>query len=120
WKDVRAAWASRLAKLTAPSHVAALEDRMASLVEERTDRSVDLPWAIQEVFTRALIPTVVADLSAEELSTVLADQQIKLARLMRIPQREDTRREKLRSALFDFRAGRVLRRVLRERARARR
>ncbi len=120
WKEVRAAWVSQLAKLAAPAHVAALEARMADLADERLGRPVELPWAIQEIFTQALIPTVLADLSPRELAAVRRDQLSKLARLMRVVQREDSWREKLASAFHEVRAGLVARRVLRGRAGGRR
>lgn len=120
WKEVRAGWVAQLAKLSAPACVAALEERMAGLADERLGRPAELPWAIQEVFTQALIPTVLADLSPRELAVIRRDQLAKLARLMRVEQREDTGREKLASAFHEVRAGLVARRVLRGRARGRR
>lgn len=120
WKEVRAGWVAQLAKLGAPSCVAALEDRLAGLVDERLGRPSELPWAIQEVFTQALIPTVLADLSPRELGVIRRDQLSKLQRLMRVEQREDTGSEKLASAFHEVRAGLVTRRVLRGRARDRR
>lgn len=120
WKEVRAGWTSQLKRLAAPQHVATLDGRMAALVDRRLGRELDLPWAIQEIFTRALIPTVLADLSARDFAILRDDQSCKLARLMRTPQREDTGREKLVSAYHQVRAGRVARRALRGRARGRR
>lgn len=120
WKSVRAAWAAQLPKLSEPARVAELEERMVSLTEARTGREVDLTWAIQEIFTRALIPVVLADLSPADLEKLHQDQTYKLSRLLRAQQREETRREKLRSAILQVRSGRVARRSLRERARGRR
>jgi cytochrome P450 len=120
WKSLRAAWASRLTKLSEGPRVAELEERMCALAEARLGRELDLAWAIQEIFTQALIPTVLADLSPSGLDALRKDQTYKLERLMRTEQREEGRREKLRSAILQIRAGWAVRRVLRGRAKGRR
>lgn len=120
WKSLRAAWASRIAQLSEPPRVAELEDRLRALIEERIGRELDLPRAIQDVFTQALVPTVLSDLRPRELAAVLRDQSHKLTRLLRTDQRKETRWEELCSMVLQVRAGRAVRRVLRDRARGRR
>lgn len=120
WKSLRDAWIARLGELSEPSAVAELEGRMEELADARLDRELDLPWAVQEIFTQALIPTVIAGLSPRDFARLRDDQSYKLTRLMRPGQRHDTRREKLRSAFLQIQAGRVARRELRGRAKGRR
>ncbi|MEL7060089.1 MAG: cytochrome P450 [Acidobacteriota bacterium] len=120
WKDVRTAWVPNLKKLAEPAAVEALERRLRTNLEERLHRPLDLPWAVQRIFTRALIPIVMADLSTAERQRVEADQEHKLSRLMRTRPREATRLEALSSAWIQIRCGRVARRVLGGRARGRR
>lgn len=120
WKRVRAAWAGPLKELTAAAPVADLEARLRRLVEERLDRRLDLAWAIQEIFTQALVPSIVADLTPRETRTILAEQRYKLGRLMRPEPRKETASEQVRSALLQIRAGRVARRILRQRRSGRR
>lgn len=120
WKEVRAAWGSQLMKLAVPEQTAALDDRLRSEIDERLDREIDLPWAIQEIFTRALIPTIIANLSPSDVARLVRDQDYKLARLMRTTPRDERLGEQLRSALIQIRAGWVARRELRGRARGRR
>ena len=105
WKEVRAAWISQLTTLGKPRHVGELADRLDALIDARLDREADLPWAIQEIFTQALIPTIVANLSPRDLAKVLRDQRYKLTRLMRTTPREETLGEK--SARRSSRSGPV-------------
>lgn len=116
WKKVRAAWAGPLKKLVGAEHVAALDRRLHRLTEERRDRPSDLTRALQEIFTRALVPTVIADLSPRQGRWVLAEQDYKLGRLMRPTPRKETAGELLRSAVLQIRVGLVARWILRGRA----
>ncbi|MEO1083227.1 MAG: cytochrome P450 [Acidobacteriota bacterium] len=116
WKEIRSAWTGVLKTLGEPHHLADLEDRLRVLIDERLDREVDLPWAIQEIFTQALIPTVMAKLSPQEAARIRRDQHSKLTRLMRTEPREDTTLETMRSAVIQIRSGRVARRVIGQRA----
>lgn len=120
WKQVRAGWAAPLKAHLRADRVAALEGRLRAEVEARLERALDLAWAGQEIFTRPLIPVVVAGLEGAERHHVEEEQDVKLARLMRPVPREDTISERLRSAAVQIQVGRVVRRVLRERARGRR
>ncbi|MEM9552754.1 MAG: cytochrome P450 [Acidobacteriota bacterium] len=120
WHEVRSAWMPVMKRLGASEHVAALELRLRAELDARLDRPLDLSRGIQEAFTRALIPTVMADLSPAERRRVVRDQDDKLDRLMRPQPREQTLPEAARSAWLQIRTGRVARRVLRSRARGRR
>lgn len=120
WNEVRAVWFAQMKKLATAEHVAALEDRLRAEIDERLDQGTDLSWAIQKIFTRALIPTILADLKPHELRRVLADQDYKLARLMRTELRIETFPELVRSAVLQIRTGRVVRKVIKDRIKGRR
>ena len=124
WKEVRAAWVPNLQKLKEPSQIAALESRLRVLIDERIDREIggelggeiDLMLAIQTLFSRALIPTVIADLSPAEQRRVEADQDLKIGAVTGQEPPWGAALEGLRSSMIQVRASRVARRVLRQRS----
>jgi hypothetical protein len=97
-----------------------LAARMSSLLDERLDRPLDLVWAAQEISGRSLVPVVMAGLPAPETRRVLRDQTRKIANLLVSAPPRETFRGKLRDVLIQVRAGLVVRRELRGRARGRR
>lgn len=120
WKTVRAAWSDRLRELSEPAAVAALDERMARLLDRRLGRPLDLGWALQEVFSRALIPTVIDGLPEGDVARVERDQDLKLELLLVTAPVPRTWRGTLRSFRAQIGAGRAVRRELRGRARGRR
>ena len=120
WDEVRAVWFRQMKALATAEHVAALENRLRAEIDLRLGREVDLSKAVQEIFTRALIPTILADLTPRELERVLRDQDYKLSRLMRTELRQETFPELVRSAILQIRTGRVVRKVIRDRIQGRR
>lgn len=120
WKEIRTGWAAQLKILGEAEHMAALDGRLEALIDARLDQPLDLPVAIQEIFTHALIPTVMADLTDGEWARVRKDQDYKLMRLMRAVPREETRSELIRSAILQMRCSWVARKVLKQRAKGKR
>jgi cytochrome P450 len=120
WKSVRTGWATRMRDLQAPERVAELHAEMGRLLAERTGRPLDLPWAIQQICTRSLLPFVVAGLAERDRISVFRDQDYKLARLLTFEPEAPGVWKELRSIWIQVRAGSVVRRELKGRASGRR
>ncbi|HET9228906.1 MAG TPA: cytochrome P450 [Thermoanaerobaculia bacterium] len=120
WKAVRSAWMAQLRHLSGAEGVGKLAERMAALLDERLDRSLDLVWAVQEVCTRSLVPIVVEGLSPADTARVLRDQNFKLKRLLTFEPTRDTVWKEVRAVWIQVSAGSVVRRELRGRAAGRR
>ena len=120
WSTVRSAWIGNLQRLSEPQQVAALEARLRAQIEIRLDQELDLALAVQELFSRALIPAVIADLAPAERKRVEADQDLKIAAITGQPPPWGAKLEGFRSSMIQIRASRVARRVLRLRALGRR
>jgi len=82
WQEVRAVWIAQMRRLSDAEGLAQLAARMSSLLDERLDRPLDLVWAAQEVSAQALVPVVVAGLSADDTVRVLRDQTQKIRHLL--------------------------------------
>jgi cytochrome P450 len=120
WKQVRAALLLRMRRLSDAAAIARLSERMGKLLEERLDRPLDLVWAMHEVCSQALMPTVVTGLSPTDVARVLRDQSLKSRRLVADPSVEETPWQALRAIWINIRGGSVIRRELRGRATGRR
>lgn len=120
WKQVRAAYLTRIRSLSEAEAIARLAERMGQLLEQRLGRPLDLRWVAHEVCSQALVPTVVAGLSSRDLERVLRDQELKLHRLLAVPRPEETFWQELRAIWIQMGAGTAVRRELRGRARGRR
>jgi cytochrome P450 len=120
WKQVRSALIEQLRRLSGAEGIAQLDARMRGLIDERLGRPLDLVWMAQQVFTQALLPTVVDGLPPADRESVLRDQDFKLARLLRTRSDGETVWKELRSIWILVRAGNAVRRELRGRARGRR
>lgn len=120
WKEIRAAWLAQMRHLVDAESIGQLAVRMTGLLEERLDRPLDLVWAVQEVCTQALVPFVVAGLSAADTARILRDQTYKLKRLVTFEPRRETLWQSIEAILIQVAAGSVVRRELRGRAAGRR
>lgn len=120
WQSVRAGWISRLREMQTPERAAELHAEMARLLDERAGRPLDLTWAVQQVSTRSLLPFVVAGLPERDRASVFRDQDAKLARLLTFEPEPGSVWKELRSIWIQVRAGSVVRRELRGRAKGRR
>jgi cytochrome P450 len=120
WKQARSVWAAQLRRLAEPEGVGQLAARMSALLDERSGKPLDLTWAAQEVCTQALLPTVIAGLSAADTARLVRDQNFKLARLVRTRSAGESFWKEIRSSLIQVSAGQVVRRELRGRAAGRR
>ncbi|HEX4956524.1 MAG TPA: cytochrome P450 [Thermoanaerobaculia bacterium] len=120
WRQVRATWAPQLRRLAEPASLEALLARMEELLDRRGGRPRDLNWVFQEVMTQALLPVVVAGLSAADTGRVFRDQHYKLARLLSVEMESKGFWPTTRSIYVQVSAGLVVRRELRGRARGRR
>jgi len=120
WKNVRAAWLAQMRRLSEGEAVRRLADRMIQQIEGRLERSLDLVWAVQELFSQALVPVVVTGLPAADVARVLRDQTLKLRRLVTVPRVRETRWQALRGVWINMSAGSAVRRELRGRAEGKR
>lgn len=120
WKEVRTGWISQLRRLSDARGMEALADRMASLLEARLDRPLDLVWAAQEVCTQALVPLVIEGLSAREFRRVLRDQRFKLSRLLTVEPPHEGFWHTVRAVWIQAACGLVVRRELGGRAKGKR
>jgi cytochrome P450 len=120
WKHVRAALLTQMRRLSDAGAVARLAARMSELIEERLDQALDLAWAMQEVFSQAMVPTVVTGLPPSDEARVLRDQHLKLRRLVAVPPGRETFWQALRGIWINMGAGSAIRRELRGRAQGRR
>jgi cytochrome P450 len=120
WRQVRAAMNAQLRRLAEGDAVGRLAASMQTLIEERLDRSLDLSWASQQIFTRALLPTVISGIPPADEARILRDQDSKLARLMRTRSDGDSLWKEVRSIWIQVSAGNAVRRELRGRERGRR
>jgi cytochrome P450 len=119
WKQVRAAWLAQLRQLTDETELAALDHRMEQVLHARLNRPVNLPWLSHEVSFRSLVPIVIAGLSTKDQALITEDALVKLNRLMR-PSTDDRPLWRTpRRLAVGLRAGLVIRRELRRRARRR-
>lgn len=82
WKRVRTAWLERIGRLSEPEPVARFAERMETELDRWLGREVDLMWAIQQVATKALVPSVIDGLPPGALRRVHRDLDAKLHRLL--------------------------------------
>jgi cytochrome P450 len=120
WMQVRSAMSAQLRRLADEAGIGRLASWMRELLDGRLDRPLDLAWAVQQVCTRALLPTVIAGLSPAEAARIVRDQDFKLARLMRTRTDGHSVWKEVRSVFIQISAGNAVRRELRGRARGRR
>ncbi|MEA2562730.1 MAG: hypothetical protein QOH06_4234 [Acidobacteriota bacterium] len=120
WKQVRSAWIAQLRRLSDAEGIGQLAERMRGLIDERLDRPLDLVWAVQQVCTQALLPTVVDGLPPADKARVLRDQDLKLARLLRTRSDDESFWKEMRAIYIQVSAGSAVRRELRGRAGGRR
>jgi cytochrome P450 len=119
WTTVRAAWLTRLRELTTAGHNAELVARMSRVIDARLGSDVDLVMLAQEVAVQSILPVIVTGLTDREHARLTQDVNQKLVRL--VARRPFTGvLSRLRFAAVQIRAGRVVRRVLRQRATGRR
>jgi cytochrome P450 len=119
WKAIRTAWLSQLRQLSGESGLAALDSRMAEVLHARAGQHVDLPWLAHEVSFRSLLPVVIDGLPARDEALIVEDALVKLDRLMRPPSDDAPLWRSPRRLSIALRAGLVIRRELRRRARRR-
>jgi cytochrome P450 len=120
WKQVRAAWLAQLHRMSDAKEVARLAASMSNLLEGRCDRSDDLVWVMQEIFTRTLLPVVIAGLSSKDHKCLLQDQDLRVAGLLAAGSSLPSFRSRLNTVLLQARVGLAIRRELRGRATERR
>ncbi|MFD4629111.1 cytochrome P450 [Streptomyces sp. NPDC058284] len=119
WARVRTEWRTRLHALATAEHHGALIARMERTIDARLGDDIDLVLLAQDVAVRALLPVALSGLTARESAWIVQDLDQKLMRLIdRSPGSE--LRHQLHFAAVQFRAGLVVRRILRERAAGRR
>jgi cytochrome P450 len=115
WRQVRAGWAAKLARLVEPPHIERLAARMSGLLADHLERAVDLAWVAQDVATGSLLPVVIAGLSPADDARIRRDQ----AKLQRLAA-ADSQPPTWRVLTTQVSAGLVARRELAGRARGRR
>lgn len=120
WKEIRASWTGQLRRIAGRDGLSSLAADMATELERRLDRELDLAWLGQEVVTRSLVPVVIDGLPATDLARIHRDQDHKLARLMVVESPPHSWWQELRSFRIQIAAGNAVRRELRGRARGRR
>ncbi|GIJ49657.1 cytochrome P450 [Virgisporangium aliadipatigenens] len=116
WKQVRAAYLSRMRRLCAADELAALDERMAAVLRERLDQPVDLMWLAHEVSFRSIVPSVIGGLGPRDRSRITRDALVKLNRLLRTLKRDRPLWMQPRLMAVGASAGLVIRRELRRRA----
>lgn len=119
WKQVRSAWLGQLRRLTGATELAALDERMERALGARLGQHLNLPWLAHEVSFTSLLPVVIDGLSGKDLARILEDALMKLEKLMRPPAGDPSLWRSPRPLLIGIRAGLVIRRELRRRARSR-
>jgi cytochrome P450 len=119
WRRVRAAWLGQLRRLTGATELAALDERMEKVIRARLNDHVNLPWFAHEVSFRSLLPIVIGGLSARDQARIIEDALVKLQRLMDPPRDDPPLWRSPRRLFIGMRAGLVIRRELRRRARGR-
>ncbi|MGW8374987.1 cytochrome P450 [Streptomyces sp. ODS28] len=119
WARVRTAWLTQMHALSTADQHARLLERMRRLLDARLGEDVDLVRAVQDVAVQSVLPLALSGLTARESRRVLDDLEQKLLRLLdRSPGHGP--RHRLHFVAVQIRAGLVVRRVLRDRARGRR
>ncbi|SDZ02183.1 Cytochrome P450 [Amycolatopsis xylanica] len=117
WKRVRSAWMTQLRTLGGEQGLAALDARMDSLLRARTGAPVNLPWLAHEVSFRSLLPIVLDGLSTSDSAKISEDAIAKLARLLGEDAEDPPWWRSWRPVSIQVKAGLVVRRALRRRAR---
>ncbi|WP_101392092.1 cytochrome P450 [Streptomyces sp. TLI_146] len=119
WSRVRAEWRTQLHTLATAEHHAGLITRMQRTIDGHLGDDIDLVLLAQDAAVQALLPVALSGLTARESASIVQDLDQKLKRLIdRSP--GSGLRHQLHFAAVQFRAGLVVRRVLRERAMGRR
>ncbi|MFD8492689.1 cytochrome P450 [Amycolatopsis sp. NPDC059657] len=117
WKRVRSAWMAQLRTLSDEAGLAALDARMDSVLRARTGSPVNLPWLAHEVSFRSLLPIVLGGLSPSDSAKISEDAIAKLARLLGEAAEDPPWWRSWRPVSIQVKAGLVVRRELRRRAR---
>jgi cytochrome P450 len=119
WTTVRGAWLTRLRELTTAEHNTTMMERMSRVLESRLGADVDLVMLAQEIAVETILPVIITGLTAKEAAHISEDVNQKLIRLVaRRPLHG--MRDRWHFAAVQIRAGRIVRRVLRQRASGRR
>ncbi|MFJ3779910.1 cytochrome P450 [Streptomyces sp. NPDC090075] len=118
WSRIRATWLTQLHALATAEQHALLIGRMERVLDARAGQDTDLTLLMQDLALRSLLPVALGGLTAGEAEVVRRDLEMKLARLVSpVP---GGVLHQLRHVAVQVRAGLVVRRVLRQRARGRR
>lgn len=115
WTRIRGAWLTQLHRLTTGEHNARMAARMEAVIDSRLGDDVDLVLLAQDVAVQSLLPVALSGLTPRETARISQDLNQKLLRLI-VRHAGRGPWHHLRFAAVQFRAGLVVRRVLRERA----
>ncbi|WP_046726914.1 cytochrome P450 [Streptomyces humi] len=120
WSRIRSAWLTQLHALATAEQHGLLIERMQRVLDARAgqDTETDLTMLMQDVALRSLLPVALGGLTGAEAEVVRRDLEMKLARL--VSATPGGVLHHLRHVGVQIRAGLVVRRVLRQRARGRR
>ncbi|MEV7389252.1 MULTISPECIES: cytochrome P450 [unclassified Streptomyces] len=118
WSRIRSTWLTQLHALATAEQHGLLIERMERVLDASTGHDTDLTMLMQDVVLRSLLPVALGGLTAAEADLVRRDLEMKLSRL--VSPTPGGVLHHLRHVAVQIRAGLVVRRVLRERARGRR
>ncbi|MEU2774441.1 cytochrome P450 [Streptomyces sp. NPDC007162] len=118
WSLIRSTWLTQLHTLATAQQHGLLIERMERVLDARAGQDTDLTMLMQDVALRSLLPVALGGLTGAEAELVRRDLEMKLSRL--VSATPGGVLHHLRHVAVQVRAGLVVRRVLRQRARGRR
>jgi cytochrome P450 len=126
WKDVRAALSDRTRKLGTPEVHQALHRDMVETIRGLSGIETDLTWLAERAISQTLIPFIIGGLSPADHRKLVRDQHTKIENvltpfedLLRGLQRRFPVLRHMRNLSYEYAAGRVIARQLRQRMRGR-
>jgi cytochrome P450 len=117
WDEVRAAIIGQARRLNGPEPLLRLRARMRSFAAEQTGREMDLTWFADRLMARTLLPVVIDGLTPAELEVLRRDQEAKVSKIFLPPDFQAGLARRLAEHAGEMAVGRVLRRVVADRAR---
>lgn len=96
WNDIRAALIEQNRRLTEPSHVEALHERMWAFLHKHADRDQDLTLLVGRTVAFALIPQIIDGLAEADLRLVENQQEAQIRKFLA------SGRTTIRSRLVNF------------------
>ncbi|MFT4928395.1 MAG: cytochrome P450 [Phenylobacterium sp.] len=120
WGEIKDAWFKQMHTHSQPDQLEQLTTGMTELIDARLNQPLDLVLAAQDIFSQALLPTMIANLPDRQFKRIQTDQRLKIKPFTIENPPEPSLFAAIHSTIVQIRAASVVRRELNFRAKGKR